>query len=71
MNQYSTEPEYSLAESEEIQRMAKHPSSSNIDYLALVADMQVLSAQLTNLVDTCGVIDASIKDLVSLLQELQ
>ncbi len=71
MNQFSTEPEYTLEESVKIPLMGNKLVSFDRDWQALQVDLEVLSRQVTRLVDTSSEIEESFKDLVSWLQEQQ
>ncbi len=68
MNQYSTQPEYILEESQETVHMANKPSSPVIDWQALVVDLVQLQQVLVMQEDTSANIR---KELAMLVQHLE
>ncbi len=63
MNQYSTTPEFSVEESERIPLMGKLRASSVPDYMAVVADLDLLYQELNISVDILGKIRDSVRVL--------
>ncbi len=71
MNQYSTEPEYMEAESDEMLDMAKVPSYTGprYDYQGVVVELQLLSMQVTTLEKHSSSIANQLRVLAQSLQE--
>ncbi len=69
MSQYSTEPEYILEESEKTLLTEKVQACLNRDFLALVADLEGLSKEVTKLVDSCLGIEGDLHVVVRSLRE--
>jgi len=63
MNQYSTEPEYTLEESEKIHLMGNKLDSSGRNYMAVRADLDLLYQELNISVDILGKIRDSVRVL--------
>ncbi len=63
MSQYKTEPEYTVDSSERILLTGKVLDSSTPDYMAVVADLDLLFKELTISVDILGKIRDSVRVL--------
>ncbi len=69
MNQYSTESEFSVVESERIPPMESRQDSSDRRYTAVQADLALLFQELNISVDILGKIRDSVHVLEQSLQE--
>ncbi len=69
MNQYSTEPEYTVEESEKIPHMESKQDSSGQDYTAVEEDLHLLYHQLGISIDILGKIQDSLRVLGQSLRE--
>ncbi len=69
MNRYSTEPEFILEQSGKTRRMGKLQDYTTPDYLAVVAELALLSQELNISLEILGRIGDSNKVLSLSLQE--
>ncbi len=69
MSQYSTEPEYTLEESEKTVHMGNLPLYTNRNYFGVVADLEQLEQALALQADTLGKTRSLLHALVLSLQE--
>ncbi len=69
MNQYSTTPEYTVVESEKIHLTGNLLDNSDRNYLALLADLEILSKEAIKLESTFAGITSSLHMLVLSLRE--
>ncbi len=68
MSQYSTEPEYSVVESQETHHMESGQQEEPADYSQVVVDILELSQRVTKLVSMCLEINTGIRKLAVSLQ---
>ncbi len=71
MNQYKTEPEYILEQSEKMHLTEKQPGYLIRDYQEIKAELALLSQELNMSVDILGRIRDSVRVLELSVQELQ